>query len=147
MDWPACIYNTSTIPETSTGQAGTAVFLRFEPPFETPPILIPRCTWMYCFFQCSESPSKVHLTQKKALRTCHEDHRVSFLHSRCFVWLWMVTQHNLHVAPGIPEAHPLPPLSPSHPWCRGVLHPCGGQKGLEWEGRGKVARGGARNSS
>lgn len=49
-------------------------FLRFESSSETRPTLIPKCIWMYCFFQRSQSRSKFHLNQRQALTASHEDH-------------------------------------------------------------------------
>lgn len=105
----------------------TVGFQRFECPFGTLPTLIPRCTWMHCLFQYSESPSKVHLNRRKVLTESHEDHQVLFPYTWCFGQFWMAIQGNFYMVPQIPKAQPLPLQSSSSPWILsmdGTWHPC-----------------------
>lgn len=75
-----------------------------------------RCTWMICFSQCSESSSRVHLNQRKALMASYKDHQVSFLYRQYFGWFGMVAECDLYVVPGIPQAYPLSLQSSVSPW-------------------------------
>lgn len=109
-------------------------FLRFEFSFETLPTLIPTRTWMICFSQCSESPSRIDLNQRKTLMASHEYPQDSFLYRKYFEWFRMVTQCHLYVIPGTPQS----PASASTVICLSMdcLH--GKDVASMWETRRKV---------